>query len=93
VIQVSSAYLLRQLADHLIQRADWLAGLYVDCRLSFVDSNEDRAFVVGADQSGEVHEQYKIMCSACVGIAALVHLFILGANPWFRLFPGHDEVM
>jgi hypothetical protein len=47
----------------------------------------------GLTKQGNSTSNSKITCSACVGIAALVHLFILGTNPWFRLFPGHDEVM
>ena len=34
-------------------------------------------------QAKEFHEQFKITYSAFVGIAALVHLFIVAVNPWF----------
>jgi light-harvesting complex 1 beta chain len=34
-------------------------------------------------QAKEFHEQFKITYSAFVGIAALVHLFVIAANPWF----------
>jgi light-harvesting complex 1 beta chain len=34
-------------------------------------------------QAKEFHEQFKITFSAFVGIAALVHLFVIAANPWF----------
>jgi light-harvesting complex 1 beta chain len=34
-------------------------------------------------QAKEFHEQFKITYMAFVGIAALVHLFVLAANPWF----------
>ncbi|MBK1643706.1 light-harvesting protein [Thiocapsa imhoffii] len=34
-------------------------------------------------QAKEFHEQFKITYSAFVGIAALVHLFIIAVNPWF----------
>jgi light-harvesting complex 1 beta chain len=34
-------------------------------------------------QAKEFHEQFKITYTAYVGLAALVHLFIIAANPWF----------
>jgi light-harvesting complex 1 beta chain len=34
-------------------------------------------------QAKEFHEQFKITFSAFVGIAALVHLFVVATNPWF----------
>ncbi|RKT43588.1 light-harvesting antenna LH1, beta subunit [Thiocapsa rosea] len=34
-------------------------------------------------QAKEFHEQWKITYTAFVGIAAVVHLFVLAANPWF----------
>jgi light-harvesting complex 1 beta chain len=34
-------------------------------------------------QAKEFHEQFKITYSAFVGIAAIVHLFVIAANPWF----------
>jgi light-harvesting complex 1 beta chain len=34
-------------------------------------------------QAKEFHEQFKITYTALVGIAALVHLFVIAANPWF----------
>ncbi|SDW20228.1 MULTISPECIES: light-harvesting protein [Thiocapsa] len=34
-------------------------------------------------QAKEFHEQFKVTYTAYVGLAALVHLFIIAANPWF----------
>jgi light-harvesting complex 1 beta chain len=34
-------------------------------------------------QAKEFHEQFKITYSAFVGISAIVHLFVIAANPWF----------
>ncbi len=34
-------------------------------------------------QAKEFHEQFKITFSAFVGLATLVHLFVIAANPWF----------
>jgi light-harvesting complex 1 beta chain len=34
-------------------------------------------------QAKEFHEQFKVTFSAFVGIAALVHLFVVATNPWF----------
>jgi light-harvesting complex 1 beta chain len=34
-------------------------------------------------QAKEFHEQFKTTYTAYVGLAALVHLFIIAANPWF----------
>jgi light-harvesting complex 1 beta chain len=34
-------------------------------------------------QAKEFHEQFKITYTAFVGIAAVVHLFVIAANPWF----------
>jgi light-harvesting complex 1 beta chain len=34
-------------------------------------------------QAKEFHEQFKVTYTAFVGIAALVHLFIIASNPWF----------
>jgi hypothetical protein len=35
------------------------------------------------EQAKEFHEQFKITYTAFVGIAALVHLFVIASNPWF----------
>ncbi|NKN34439.1 light-harvesting antenna LH1, beta subunit [Marichromatium bheemlicum] len=34
-------------------------------------------------QAKEFHEQFKVSYTAFVGLAAVVHLFIIAANPWF----------
>ncbi|NCA69363.1 MAG: light-harvesting protein [Sphingobacteriia bacterium] len=34
-------------------------------------------------QAREFHEQFKVTYTAFVGIAALVHLFVIASNPWF----------
>jgi light-harvesting complex 1 beta chain len=34
-------------------------------------------------QAKEFHEQFKITYTAFVGIAALVHLFVIATKPWF----------
>ncbi|NEV64780.1 light-harvesting protein [Thiorhodococcus minor] len=34
-------------------------------------------------QAQEFHAQFKVTYTAFVGLAALVHLFILATNPWF----------
>lgn len=34
-------------------------------------------------QAKEFHEQFKTTYTAFVGIAALVHLMVIAANPWF----------
>ncbi|NCC23385.1 MAG: light-harvesting protein [Alphaproteobacteria bacterium] len=34
-------------------------------------------------QAKEFHEQFKITFSVFVGLATLVHLFVLASNPWF----------
>ncbi|EGV33039.1 antenna complex alpha/beta subunit [Thiorhodococcus drewsii AZ1] len=34
-------------------------------------------------QAKEFHEQFKVTYTAFVGLAALAHLFVLAANPWF----------
>lgn len=34
-------------------------------------------------QAKEFHEQFKVTYTAFVGLAALVHLFILATKPWF----------
>jgi light-harvesting complex 1 beta chain len=35
------------------------------------------------EQAKEFHEQFKVTYTAFVGIAALVHLFVIASNPWF----------
>ncbi|SDW34778.1 Antenna complex alpha/beta subunit [Thiocapsa roseopersicina] len=35
------------------------------------------------EQAKEFHEQFKVTYTAYVGIAALVHLFVIASNPWF----------
>jgi light-harvesting complex 1 beta chain len=35
------------------------------------------------DQAKEFHEQFKVTYTAFVGLAALAHLFVIAANPWF----------
>ena len=35
------------------------------------------------EQAKEFHEQFKMTYTAFVGIAALVHLFVIASNPWF----------
>lgn len=35
------------------------------------------------EQAQEFHEQFKVTYTAYVGIAALVHLFVMASNPWF----------
>ncbi|NKN31863.1 light-harvesting protein [Marichromatium bheemlicum] len=34
-------------------------------------------------QAKEFHEQFKVTYTAFVGLAAVVHLFIIATNPWF----------
>ena len=34
-------------------------------------------------QAKEFHEQFKVTYTAFVGLAALAHLFVIAANPWF----------
>jgi len=34
-------------------------------------------------QAKEFHEQFKTTYTAFVGIAAVVHLFVFAAQPWF----------
>jgi light-harvesting complex 1 beta chain len=34
-------------------------------------------------QAQEFHEQFKVTYTAFVGLAAVVHLFVLATNPWF----------
>lgn len=34
-------------------------------------------------QAKEFHEQFKVTYTAFVGIAAVVHLMVIAANPWF----------
>ena len=34
-------------------------------------------------QAKEFHEQWKVTYVAFVGLAALAHLFVLAAKPWF----------
>ncbi|AFL72345.1 light-harvesting antenna LH1, beta subunit [Thiocystis violascens] len=34
-------------------------------------------------QAKEFHEQFKITYTAFVGLAALAHMMVLAANPWF----------
>ncbi|EGV20227.1 antenna complex subunit alpha/beta [Thiocapsa marina 5811] len=36
-----------------------------------------------SEQAKEFHKQFKVTYTAYVGIAALVHLFIIASNPWF----------
>jgi predicted flap endonuclease-1-like 5' DNA nuclease len=35
------------------------------------------------EQAKEFHEQFKVTYTAFVGIAALVHLFLIATKPWF----------
>lgn len=35
------------------------------------------------EQAKEFHEQFKVTYTAFVGIAAVVHLLVFAANPWF----------
>jgi predicted flap endonuclease-1-like 5' DNA nuclease len=35
------------------------------------------------EQAKEFHEQFKVTYTAFVGIAAVVHLFVIATNPWF----------
>jgi light-harvesting complex 1 beta chain len=55
-----------------------------------LDKNQQRSSVMAESLSGltdqqakEFHEQFKVTYTAYVGIAALVHLFVIAANPWF----------
>ena len=34
-------------------------------------------------QAKEFHEQFKVTYTAFVGLAALAHLFVIAANPWW----------
>ena len=34
-------------------------------------------------QAKEFHEQFKVSYTAFVGLAALAHLFVIAAKPWF----------
>ncbi|ADC61658.1 light-harvesting antenna LH1, beta subunit [Allochromatium vinosum] len=34
-------------------------------------------------QAQEFHAQFKVTYTAFVGLAAVVHLFVLATNPWF----------
>jgi hypothetical protein len=34
-------------------------------------------------QAKEFHEQFKVTYTAFVGIAAIVHLFVIASKPWF----------
>jgi light-harvesting complex 1 beta chain len=34
-------------------------------------------------QAKEFHEQFKVTYTAFVGLAALAHLFVIAAKPWF----------
>jgi light-harvesting complex 1 beta chain len=34
-------------------------------------------------QAKEFHEQFKTTYTAFVGLAALAHLFVIAANPWW----------
>ena len=34
-------------------------------------------------QAKEFHEQWKVTYVAFVGLAALAHLFVIAANPWW----------
>lgn len=34
-------------------------------------------------QAKEFHEQFKVTYTAFVGLAALAHLLVIAANPWF----------
>ncbi|WPL17301.1 Antenna pigment protein beta 1 chain [Thiorhodovibrio winogradskyi] len=35
------------------------------------------------DQAKEFHEQFKITYTAFVGLAAVAHILVIGAQPWF----------
>lgn len=56
----------------------------VNSTLTEVASVADRSLSgLTSDQAEALHEQFKIGYSAFVGIAALVHLLLFAANPWF----------
>jgi light-harvesting complex 1 beta chain len=35
------------------------------------------------EQAKEFHEQFKITYTAFVGLAAVAHILVIGAKPWF----------
>jgi light-harvesting complex 1 beta chain len=54
-------------------------------RRSLSSRSSSRKSVSGLtpEQAKEFHEQFKVTYTAFVGIAALVHLFVIASNPWF----------